>query len=228
VALRRFYTWLQAQGLYPNVCEVKGAKKPRGFSKDTFTPGQLRDILSGIDTASLDGLRDFALVNLLARTALRTIELARANVGDLRQESGQAVLYIQGKGRASKDDFVILTDEAERPLRKYLHARAKIEGRPLQDSFPLFSSLSDRNRGQGLTPRSISRTCKAAFRQAGLDSSRLTAHSLRHTGITLALKGGASIQQAQAMARHADISTTMIYAHNLDRVSQAAERCIQF
>jgi integrase len=56
-----------------------------------------------------------------------------------------------------------------------------------------------------------------------MDSAKLTAHSLRHTAITLALVGGATVQQAQAMARHANINTTMIYAHNLERMDRAAE-----
>ncbi len=62
----------------------------------------------------------------------------------------------------------------------------------------------------------------------GLDSKRLTAHSLRHTAITLSIKGGASLQQAQAMARHSDPKTTMIYFHNLNRLQAGAERFINF
>ena len=64
------------------------------------------------------------------------------------------------------------------------------------------------------------------MRKIGLNSDRLTAHSLRHTAITLALKGGATIQEAQALGRHANINTTLIYAHNIDRLTQAPERKI--
>jgi integrase/recombinase XerC/integrase/recombinase XerD len=60
----------------------------------------------------------------------------------------------------------------------------------------------------------------------GLDSKRFSAHSMRHTGITLSLKGGATIQEAQAMARHSSIDTTMIYAHNINRLLHAPERKI--
>lgn len=58
---------------------------------------------------------------------------------------------------------------------------------------------------------------------AGLDDDRLTTHSLWHTAVTLALLGGATLQQAQSMARHTNINTTLVYSHNLDRVSQAGE-----
>lgn len=227
-AVRRLYEWLEARKLYPNIArEIKGAKKAKGFRKDCLTPSQLREALDGMDRDSLEGLRDFALFNLLARTGLRTIEISRARIEHLRQESGEAVLWIQGKGRAEADEFVLLTDESLRPLRQYLSLRAKLQGQPA-DSEPLFSSCSNRNSGQPLTTRSISRIAKDAMRQAGIDDKRLTAHSLRHTAITLAIKGGASLQQAQAMARHSDPRTTMIYFHNIDRIAQGAERYISF
>lgn len=122
--VRKFFEWLEAQRIYPNVARsVKGAKKPKGFAKDCLTGEQLREALEAIDTSSLEGLRDYALLNLLARTGLRTIEISRATIGDLRQQAGQAVLWIQGKGREAKDDFVILTEETLKPIRKYLAAR---------------------------------------------------------------------------------------------------------
>lgn len=61
-----------------------------------------------------------------------------------------------------------------------------------------------------------------------MDDSRITAHSLRHTAITLSIKGGASLQQAQAMARHTDPKTTLVYFHNLARVEAGAEKHIKF
>jgi len=217
------HTLVAASTMEPDVRTVEGDKKAKGFRKDCLTPGQLRDALDSLERSSLEGLRDYALFNLIARTGLRTIEVARAQVRDLRQESGQSVLWIQGKGRDSKDDFVVLMDEAERPIRNYLQARGK-----LSDDAPLFCSHSDRNSGHELTTRSISRIIKNILIGIGLDDSRLTAHSLRHTAITLSIKGGASIQEAQAMARHTDPKTTMVYFHNIARVESGAERFIKF
>lgn len=223
-ATRKLFEWLEAEKVYPNIARgVKGAKKAKGFRKDCLTLGQIREALEAIDQSTLEGLRDYALLNLLLRTGLRTVEVSMATLGDLRQESGSAVLWIQGKGRASKDDFVLLVDEALRPLRGYLSARGR-----LKESEPLFSSGSRRNTGEALTTRSISRIVKGRLRAVGIDDTRLTAHSLRHTAITLSIKGGASLQQAQAMARHTDPKTTLIYFHNLARVESGAERFISF
>ena len=224
VAVRRLYEWLEAEKVYPNIAkDVKGAKKAKGFRRDCLTPSQIREALDSIDETTPEGLRDFALLNLLARTGLRTVEISRALVEDLRQEAGEAVLWVQGKGRDSKDDFVLLVDDTLRPLRDWLASRG-----PLPDTAPLFCSLSPKNYGQALTTRSISRIAKETFRRIGLDDGRLTAHSLRHTAVTLAIKGGASLEQAQAMARHTDPKTTLVYFHNVARVESGAERCIRF
>jgi integrase/recombinase XerD len=82
------------------------------------------------------------------------------------------------------------------------------------------------NKGERLTTRSVSRIVKQHLRGIGLDSDRLTTHSPRHTAITFSLLGGASIQEARALGRHADINTTMIYAHNIHRIADAPERKI--
>jgi len=223
VAVRKFFEWLEGMKYYPNVAKsIKGSKRARGFRKDPLTVNQIRELLSSIDTTTLHGKRDYALLNLLIRTGLRTIEIVRANLEDMRQESGEAVLWIQGKGRDSKDEFVLLTEDTLKPIRKYLKARGRIS-----DKDPLFASLSDRNRNQRLTTFSISRLVKRRLRGVGLNDGRITAHSLRHTAITLSLLAGATIQEAQTLGRHADINTTLIYAHNINRLSNAPERKIE-
>jgi len=227
-SVRRFFSWLEAKGLHKNVArEVKGAKKPKGFRKDTLTPAQLRASLASIDKSSLEGLRDYAMFNLMARTALRTVEVSRATLGDLRQQGGQAVLWVQGKGRSAADEFVLITEETLTPIQLWLARRRSAFG-PLQDDEPLFCSLSNNHMGGQLTTRAISGVVKEALRRVGLDSKRLTAHSLRHTAITLARRGGASLESVQQMARHSKIETTQQYQHYIDRLEGAAERFIQF
>lgn len=222
VTVRRFYAWAETEGFYRDITRgIKGVKRAKGFKKDPLTVRQIKDLLTSIDRDSLEGKRDYALLNLLIRTGLRTIEVARADYGDIRQQGGEAVLWIQGKGRTSKDEFVLLTPETLNPINTYLNARGRVK-----DNEPLFASLSDRNQGGRLTTRSISRIAKQHLVDIGLDNGRLTAHSLRHTAITLSLLGGATIQEAQTLARHADVNTTLIYSHNINRLAQAPERKI--
>lgn len=222
VSVRKFFEYAESLKLYPNIAKgIKGIKQPKGFRKDALTVDQVKKVLNKIDRSTLEGKRDFALINLLIRTGLRTIEIIRADIEDIRQEGGEALLSIQGKGRDTKDEIVLLTGETLTPIREYLSGRGSLE-----NTAPLFASLSDRNKDKRLTTRSISRIVKTHLRDTGLNDKRLTAHSLRHTAVTLSLLGGATIQEAQTLARHANINTTLIYSHNIERVGKAPERKI--
>jgi len=222
-AVRKYFTWLDAMKLYPNVAkQIKSPKRKRGFKKDALTFDQVKLLLQAIELRSLKGLRDFAILNLMIRTGLRTIEISRATREDIAQQNGAHVLWIHGKGRDSKDELVLLTPDTLSPIKEYLKARGKV-----RDEDPLFISHSKNNFGQRLTTRSISRIVKTRLQAVNLDDDRLTAHSLRHTAITLSLLAGATPQEARTMARHADINTTMIYAHNINRIEQAPERKIE-
>ncbi|OPL18745.1 MAG: hypothetical protein AVO35_13235 [Candidatus Aegiribacteria sp. MLS_C] len=223
-AIKKLYAWLESEKIYPNIAGgVKGYRKPRGHRKDCLTADQLQKALGILDRSRLEGMRDYAIFNLMARTGLRDIEVSRTLVGDMRTESGQAVLWVQGKGRELKDEYVVLTREAMDPILDYLQTRGATS-----EEDPLFCSHANRNRGEGLTPRSISRLIKRILKQIGLGDPRHTAHSLRHTAITLAILGGAQPTQVQAMARHSDPRTTMGYYHNLNRIEEAAEKNIRF
>ena len=193
VALRRFFEFAEAEKIYPNIAKgIKGAKRPKGFRKDALTTGQIKELLASSDRATFEGLRNHAILNLLVRTGIRTIELTRADVGDIRVQSNEMVLWVWGKGRDVKDEFVVLTEATLKPIRECLNRRGN-----LRDADPLFVSDSDRNKDQRLTPRTISRIVKEHLKKVNICSGRATAHSLRHTAITLALQGGATIQEAQ-------------------------------
>ena len=220
-AVRLFFRFLAQEGLGVDIAQhVKSPKLSRGHKKDYLTPNQVRDVLQSCDRSTEEGRRDFALLLLMTVCGLRTIEVVRANVEDLRTVGTQSVLYLQGKGKTEKLDLVRLPPEVESAIR------ATFADRKVDRTSPLFVSLSDRNKGGRMTTRSISRIAKEAFRGVGLDSSRITAHSLRHTAVTLALMGGVDLAEVQQFARHANIATTQIYAHNLDRMKNHSESAI--
>ena len=222
VVVRKFFTWTELKKIYPNIAKtVKGMKSPKGFRKECLSNEQIIRVLDGIDRSRLQGKRDFAIINLLLRTGLRIIEIQRANILDIVKDRGEAKFYVQGKGRDAKDDYVFLTHTALKPILDYLKARNHNN-----DTLPLFTSISDRNNGSRMRPRSISRIVKESLLKANIDAKRLTAHSLRHTAITNALLGGASLQEVKTMARHSNINTTLIYSHNLERMANPAERTI--
>lgn len=227
-AVKSLFKWLESVRAYPNVAaDIKTVKLVGNIHrKDALTPAQAKRVLQVLKGDTLQAKRDFALVNLLIRVGLRSVEVTRGRLGDLRNRGDQTILLVQGKGRVEKDALVVLTDATLGPIYDYLAAR-RCEGREVvgEDS-PLFASLSNKPYGKPLSTRSIRQIAKEALRAAGLDSERLTTHSFRHSAVTFALLGGASLQQAQALARHTNLTTTMVYAHNVDRVSQAPERFV--
>lgn len=220
-AVRSFYQWLEARRVYPNVAAgIKGERTSAHSAKEALTKEQAQRLIARSGSSTAD-LRDRAMINLMLRRGLRTCEVARANIEDIRQECGKAVLYVQGKGKADKGEFIVLGEECLEPIYAYLEARGETDRKA-----PLFAAVGNRNGGGRMTTRSISRIAKARMAACGMSSARLTAHSLRHTAVTFALMGGATVQEAQAMARHASINTTMIYAHNLDRLNAGGEMSV--
>ncbi len=76
---------------------------------ENATIDQVEELLAGIDRSTLSGKRDFGLVNLLVRTGLRTLEVARANAGDIRQQGGEALRLVVAKIIWGSDHNISLT-----------------------------------------------------------------------------------------------------------------------
>ena len=218
-AARLFFRWTAQEGFYPNIADhVKGAKLDRGYKKDYLTSAQVKAVFSTADKDTETSKRDYAILTLMVTTGLRCIEVERANIEDIRTAGDSAVLYIQGKGHEEKTEYVKIVPQVERAIWEYLKARGENYGKA-----PLFASASNNSRGGRMTTRSISRIVKDHMKAAGYDSSRLTAHSLRHTCATLNLLNGGTPQETQQLLRHTSLNTTMIYSHALERANNQSE-----
>lgn len=222
VSVRLFFQWTEQKGLYPNVAEhIKGAKLDKNHKKDYLTSRQVKKVLETAKEESLQGLRDYAILALMFTGGLRTIEVSRANIEDLRTAGDCEVLYLQGKGHEEKTDYIKLIPEIEDAIRAYLKARGSVD--PTE---PLFTSTSNNSKGERISTRTVSGIVKTALKNAGYDSDKLTAHSTRHTAVTLALMGGQKLEEVQQFARHKNLATTLIYAHNIDRAKNNCEATI--
>ena len=218
IAVKRFFQWTEEAGLYPNVAKhIKSGRLSKNFKRDYLTGSQARQILNHIDRSTLKGKRDYAILVMMLTMGLRTIEVSRADIDDIRTKGNTTVLYVQGKGHDEKDDLIRMPQHVESAIRDYLSVR---KANDLSE--PLFVSTSNHNSNGRMTTRSIRRIVKTAFIAAGFDSPRLTAHSTRHTAATLSLLNGATLQQTQELLRHRNIGTTEIYAHNIDATTNPA------
>lgn len=221
-AIKMFFRFTSSNNLYPNVADnVRGLKISREHTKDHLTRSQVHKVMDTIadSKTEIQALRDRAMFMLMTSCGLRCIEVSRANVDDMRARGDATVVYVHGKMRDDKQDFEIIPPQVETALREYLNARNAKPGEPL------FMCTGNRHGlGGRMSTRSISKTIKSAMDAAGLKSDRLTAHSTRHTAMTTACMQGESLQAVQQFARHANINTTMIYVHNIDRMNNDCSR----
>jgi len=225
-AAKLFFRWTQQEKIYPNIAEhIKGAKLDRKHKKDYLTSKQVKEVLSSIDRNTVTGLRDYAILTLMTTGGLRTIEVSRANTEDLRTLGDNTVLYVQGKGQDEKAEYVKVSTLVEKAIREYLCLKTDAK-ESSKGNEPLFISTSNNSRNLRLSVRSVSGIVKARLKSAGFNSERLTAHSLRHTAVTLSLLAGKDITEVQQFARHSNITTTQIYNHALERAENSCGEAI--
>lgn len=208
-AVRKFYEWTEADRLYPNIAKgIKTPKRVQAFKKQHLTDEKSKQLLQYFQGKSL---RDYAIVNLILRTGLRTIEVVRADIADVIYKGGRRILKVWGKGHNEKDDFVVLSDKAYFPIVQYLETERK----GARAGEPLFTSESHQNYGKRLTTKTISTICKDGLKAVGLNSREFTAHSLRHTTAVAILKHGGNIIDVQEVLRHNSPVTSEIYTESV-------------
>jgi integrase/recombinase XerD len=225
---RQFFVEAESRGLIP----VNPATRLRGFqvSDESKTLGlsrqQARELLEKIETATLLGLRDKAMLSLMIRTGLRRMDVISATIGALGEQQGHRTLRVLSKG--NKDRLIKIPPEVSRHLDAW-RAGAKAV-RQETEKTPLFCGLVKSGRGKeacyimyrdGQRPLAEKAVWKIVIRRviaAGI-AENITPHSTRHTFITLALDAGAPLHKVQVAAGHADPRTTERYwrtKQNLD------------
>lgn len=216
-ALKSFYKWANGIGLLFNpAAPLKVPKKDNG-GKFEREPLSLDQVIKLLEYFAKNSPRDFAICNLMLRCGLRTIEVVRLDAVDIQFKGDNRILMVQGKGKDRKDRYVKLIDKAFTPLNNYLNGRT---------IGPMFTSESITGVAGRLIPGTISKIIKTGMRAIGINHKKYTAHSLRHTAATLAIKSGASIGQTQDMLRHADQKTTEGYMKTIleeQRLEKSAE-----
>lgn len=167
---------------------------------DILSTDEIDRIIATVDTSSVKGLRDCAMLELLYSCGLRVSELISLKVQDLFFGEG----YIRVIGKGDKQRLVPISATARERVHRYLDKRP--ETRSGEDALFL------NNRGSRLTRVMVFTILKQAARNAGIEK-RISPHTFRHSFATHLLEGGASIRQVQEMLGHESILTTEIYTH---------------
>jgi site-specific recombinase XerD len=167
---------------------------------------QARQLLTVIDTTTLQGKRDFAILLLLLRTGIRRSECADLKLGDLQEEQGHHLLVIR-HAKGDKRRKVKVPVDVVRALDTYMEECAR---KDLNKEAPLFVQFrkGDHPQVEGISAQVIERLVKMYAARAGFE---LTPHGLRATFVTLALEAGAKLEQVQYAVGHSDPRTTERY-----------------
>lgn len=221
VVIRRFYACAVEKGFVktnPAIgIKAPRAKVDRAETLSFLEAAELAQLLSTVpQDDQIKSRRDRALLALMGLQGPRTVELHRANVGDLIQQGNHWGLRVEGKRHRRT---VPLRPDIAIVLWQYLDARRAV-GEALTPDRPLFLTVGNRFGGQRLSRRGVRYVVDQYLEAAQLKHSggrKLSAHSLRHTAGTLGLRSGADLRQVQDLLGHADPKTTAIYAHVNDR-----------
>ena len=218
-AIRGFFEWLYAlQVIERNPASRQLLRRVRSTGardrKIVFlSAAQAEKLLDATLESGATALRDHALILTLLHCVLRRSEAAAMDVEHVRPLGPYWVLDLPNtKGGA--DQYVKIPAHVVEEIDRMRAAYEITEG-------PLWRSMSNNSRGSRLSARSIYNVVHQTALRAGL-SETVGAHTLRHTGCTLAIEAGATLQQVQSHARHKNIETTMVYVHQRDRLRDSA------
>jgi len=205
-----------AIGLNPAL-SVRGPKHSMTEGKTpALTVKQARALLAGIDTRTVIGLRDRAIIAVMIYTAVRAGAVSKLRRRDFYPDGRQSVFRFDEKGGKVRD--IPARHDLEGFVREYLAA----VGDPEPDA-PLFRSAVGRSgkmSDNGMSENDVLRMVKRRLKAAGLPADRLTCHSFRATTITDLLDQGVPLEDVQYLAGHSDPRTTRLYDRRKKQVTR--------
>lgn len=217
-AIRMLFDWLVTGQVMP-ANPAHAVRGPRHSVKKGKTSvldaSEMRDLLVSIDTSSLIGLRDRALIALMGYTFARVSAAVGMKVGDFYVQNRRRWVQLHEKG--GKVTELPCHHNLDQYLEEWITA-AGLAGEPDAPLSPTLrhGKLSDSR--QALPQADVHVMIQRRAKATGL-RTKISAHSLRATGITTYLQNGGKLEIAQAMAGHESARTTGLYDRRSDAVA---------
>jgi len=223
-AMKQFCLFLQMDGIRKDnpAHSLRGPKQGRGLPK-ILSHDDIEALFKTVEKdKSAKGVRLWTQLEILYAGGLRVSELVSLKLNSAARvtyEDAQACLMIRGKG--GKERLVPLTGAAVRAIKDWLALREQTlpKNALTKERAERFLFPSSGKSGH-MTRERFAQLLKQLARDAGLDATRISPHTLRHAFATHLLERGADLRVVQTLLGHADIATTQIYTHVLDEQMQ--------
>lgn len=215
VAVRCFLRFLSATGRCASGLDhaIPGYASWQRLAVPRYLPSEDVEQLIGSCADDAHGLRDRAVLLLLARLALRASEVAALGFADIDWRGGS----IRVCGKARRQELLPLPQEVGDALLLYVQ-----QGRPSLRVPEIFTTVTAPLRP--LTRAAVTHIVRGALRRMGIKSPINGAHVLRHSAATTMLREGASLADVGAVLRHRSARTTAHYAKvDFDLLSEIAQ-----
>ena len=198
--IRSFYKYLvnKARLLEDNPIQELDSPRQKQTLPRYLTLDESIRLLDSIDGNNAE--RDFCIITLFLNCGIRISELVGLNLTDIRDDR----LRVLGKG--NKERVIFLNTACLNAISDWLAVRKTIG---TADPYALFLTRSHTR----ITTAGVHYMLKQRFTAAGLDSSKYSAHKLRHTAATLMLQNGVDVRTLQEVLGHEHLNTTQIYTH---------------
>lgn len=217
-AIRMLFDWLVVGQIVPfnPAASVRGPKHvvKRGKTH-VLSAEDARTLLDSIDTETVVGLRDRAIIGVMVFSFARVGAVVKMRVADYYQNGRRCWFRLHEKG--GKFHEVPAHHSAEEYLDAYLESAGLGDAK----ATPLFRSTRGRTRSltqNGMTRSDVLRMVKRRALEAGISVSACC-HTFRATGITAYLSNGGTIEKAQAIAAHESPRTTKLYDRTNDSIT---------
>jgi integrase/recombinase XerD len=219
LATKRFLAYLTVRGFVPGHLPnaLQCVKAPSLLPQSVLTHAQVRAFLLGLQTGTLEGCRNRAMLELLYSSGLRASELLGMDI--LNVNLAHALATVTGKGK--KQRVVPFGRTALRCLESYMKAI-----RPFMLRCSEEQALFLDRHGRRLGYHALSQIIKACARRSGLAGAHVTAHTFRRSCATELLRGGANMYHVKDLLGHESLTTLRHYARlTIVDLKKTHERC---
>ena len=199
-------------------------EKPVINNKETefLTKEECKVLLNSIDASTVLGHRNKTILVLALTTALRKSEIINIKIKHITTYTGYDVIKVTRKG--GKEDLVKLQKNVLSMINEYvmMTKRNKLSH---GEEYLFIGHSTNGNNKERLDASTLNYMIKRVCKNAGIDKD-LRMHSTRHTAITLAILGGATVEKVRDFAAHKNLATTNRYIHSIDKLKNNASDLI--